>query len=178
MICFTDRWPYYPKQYWAGKPLGDLTGAESMVRGLRIRFTCARACGNVVGSSPAILSVAGRKWGHMSCSERVEHEQELECDLASVVQTLVAQAGNSAQLLECYYWTQEPGLLELIRAFLAMPVEARTTLRAFFAAAVVRNSITASVDSAGTLTLRSPEAAAVLSSLFGHGRYESSRYLV
>lgn len=178
MICFTDRRPYYAEKYWAGKPLSDRRGAE--IDGSRITDSVhlREECGNVVGSSPAILSVAGRKWGHMSCSERVEHEQERECDLASVVQTLVEQAGNSAQVLECYYWTQEPGLLELIRAFLAMPVEARTTLRAFFAAAVVRNSITASVDSAGTLTLRSPEAAAVLSSLFGHGRYELTRYLV
>ena len=113
----------------------------------------------------------------MSWSERGEREQELECDLVAVVQNLVAQAGNSAQMLECYYWTQEPGLLELIRAFLAMPVEAQTTLRTFFAAAIVRSSITASVDAAGTLTLRSPEAATLLSSLFGHGPYES-RYTI
>ena len=114
----------------------------------------------------------------MSCSERVECDQELQSDLVSVVQSLIAQAGNSARMLECYYWTQEPGLLELIRAFLAMPIEAQTALRAFFAAAVVRSSITASIDGAGTLTLRSPEAAAVLAALFGHGPFTaSSRYL-
>lgn len=150
----------------------DWFGDEDAVHLREDRWQCRR----LVAGYP--FGVAGRKWEHMSCSERVEHEQELECDIGSVVQSLVAQAGNSAQLLECYYWTQEPGLLELIRAFLAMPVEAQTTLRTFFAAAVVRNSITATVDAAGTLTLRSPEAATVLSSLFGHGRYESSRYLV
>ena len=154
-------------------------GAETISSGIEDAVHLREGRGNVVNMSPAILivGVAGRKWGHMSWSERGEREQELECDLVAVVQNLVAQAGNSAQMLECYYWTQEPGLLELIRAFLAMPVEAQTTLRTFFAAAVVRSSITASVDAAGTLTLRSPEAATLLSSLFGHGPYES-RYMV
>ena len=131
------------------------------------------------GLSPATLASGGRpKVGAgMSCSERVECDQELQFDLANVVQS-IAQAGNSARMLECHYWTQEPGLLELIRAFLAMPVEAQTALRAFLAAAVVRSSITASVDAAGTLSLRSPEAAPVLASLFSHGPSASSRYLV
>ena len=65
------------------------------------------------------------------------------------------ERADSARMLECYYWTQEPGLPELIRAFLDMPIEAQTALRAFLAAAVVRSSITASVDATGTLTLRS-----------------------
>ena len=70
----------------------------------------------------------------MSCGEHVERDEELGTDLEEVVQSLIAQAGNNARLLECYYWTQEPGLLQTIRAFLAMPVEAQTVLRAFFAA--------------------------------------------
>ena len=104
----------------------------------------------------------------MSCSERVECDQELEFDLADVVQSLIAQASNNARLLECYYWAQESGLLEMIRAFLAMPVEAQTVLRAFFVAAVVPRSITTSLDATGALTLRSPEAAAVLATLFSN----------
>ena len=102
----------------------------------------------------------------MSGGEHVERDEELGPDLGHVVQSLIAQGGDSARLLQCYYWTQEPGLLEMIRAFLAMPVEAQTALRAFFAAAVVRSSIAASIDATGTLTLRSPEAAAVLATLF------------
>ncbi len=96
----------------------------------------------------------------------------------AMLQSLIAQRGNIARMLECYYWTQEPGLVELIRAFLAMPVGAQTALRAFLAAAIVRSSITASVDAAGTLSLRSPEAAPVLASLFSHGPSASSRYVV
>ena len=88
----------------------------------------------------------------MSCGEDVERDEELGTDLGDVVQSLIAEAGNSARLLECYYWNQEPGLLEMIRAFLAMPIEAQTVLRAFFAAAVVPRSITASLDATSVLT--------------------------
>jgi hypothetical protein len=104
----------------------------------------------------------------MSCGEHVERDEELGTDLGDVVQSLIAQAGNNARLLECYYWTQETGLLEMIRAFLAMPIKAQTVLWAFFAAAVVPRSITASFDATGTLTLCSPEAAPVLATLFGN----------
>ena len=51
----------------------------------------------------------------MSCGEDVERDEELGTDLGDVVQSLIAEAGNSARLLECYYWNQEPGLLEMIR---------------------------------------------------------------
>ncbi len=104
----------------------------------------------------------------MSCGKSLESDEKLGSDLGRVVQSLITQAGNSAQVLECYYWTREPGLPELIRAFLTMPIEARTALRAFLAAAVVRSSITVSVDATGTLTLRSPEAAEALATVFGH----------
>lgn len=91
-----------------------------------------------------------------------EAEQELQCDLATLVQNLIAQSGDSRRILECYYWSQEPGLLELMRAILAMPMEAQIALRTFLAASVVRSSITASIDASGKLTLRSPEAASLL----------------
>jgi hypothetical protein len=58
-----------------------------------------------------IEAVGGRalgaflKRGKMSCGEYVEHDEELGADLGCVVQSLIAQAGNNARLLECYYWT-------------------------------------------------------------------------
>jgi len=113
----------------------------------------------------------------MSCGEHVERDEELGADLGDVVQSLIAQAGNNERLLECCYWTQEPGLLEMIRAFLAMPAETQTALRAFFAAAVARNSVTASVDAGGALILRAPEAATVLTALFGPPRSTPTRYV-
>lgn len=104
-------------------------------------------------------------------------DEELQGDLASIVQKLTAEVGNSQRILECYYWSQEPGLLELIRAFLAMPFEAQTALCTFLAAAVVRSSISVSIDASGSLTLRSPEAASLLAGLFGHDTPARPRYL-
>jgi len=129
--------------------------------------------GSVCGVVFAIVSDELKDGEEMSW----EFDQDPECDLASVVQKLIAQTGNSQRILECYYWSQEPGLLELMRAFLAMPADAQATLRTFLAAAVVRSSITASVDASGALTFRSPEAASLLASLFGHDQSAPPRYL-
>lgn len=57
-------------------------------------------------------------------------------------------------------------LLECVRALLAAPAEVRTVLLAFFAAAIVRDQITALVDQDGSLKLSSPEAAAILARFF------------
>lgn len=102
----------------------------------------------------------------MTCDSPVPANHTEKSNLADALQTLIAQAGDPARILECHYWSQEPGLVEFVRAFLAMPADVRTALRAFFAAAVVRDSITARVDATGTLSLRSPEAADVLTTFF------------
>ena len=102
----------------------------------------------------------------MSVAPANSNLEELGSDLVRVLQSLIAEAANNARLLECCCWSQEPGLLEMVRAFLALPAEAQTVLQAFFAAAVVPSSVTASLDANGTLTLRSPEGATVLATLF------------
>jgi hypothetical protein len=114
----------------------------------------------------------------MSRSECLEFDQDTQSELLSLVQNLIAQAGGVERLVECYYWSQEPGLVEFIRAFLAMPAEVQTALRAFFAAAVARSSVAASIDdAAGALILRAPEAATVLTALFGRTGSTPTRYL-
>jgi hypothetical protein len=110
-----------------------------------------------------------------STDESVEFDRDNQPDLLVLVQNLIAEASDIPRLLEAYYWSEEPGLLELVRAFLALPAEAQTAVRAFFAAAVMRSSITASIDTSGALILRAPEAAAVLVSLFG-GRQSGSSH--
>jgi hypothetical protein len=113
-----------------------------------------------------------------SIGEDVEFSHDNQTDLLVTVQNLIAQASDIERLLECYYWCEEPGLVELIRAFLATPAEAQTAVRAFFAAAVMRSSITASIDASGALILRAPEAAAVLAALFGRTQSEPSHFLL
>jgi hypothetical protein len=101
----------------------------------------------------------------MSCRKRIDLEG-VETDPRKEVQSLIDQSDDIARLLECHYWSMEPGLLETIRALLATPIEARAALQAFFALAIVPDSITASVDADGTLNLRSPEAAEALITFF------------
>lgn len=89
-----------------------------------------------------------------------------DVDIADVLQQLILQCDSPERLLECYYWSQEPGLIEFIRAVLAMPADARTVLQAFFAAAVVREQVSASVDATGSVALYSPEAATIMTRFF------------
>lgn len=87
-------------------------------------------------------------------------------ETARALQELIQQHDDPARLLECYYWSKEPGLLECIRAILAAPAEVRVVLQAFFAAAIVREQISASIDEEGTLNLSSPQAATILTRFF------------
>jgi hypothetical protein len=112
----------------------------------------------------------------MKCDSYVPCRQEDKPNLADTLQTLIMQQGDPARVLECYYWSQEPGLVECVRAFLAMPADARAALQAFLAAAVVRESITAQIDAAGTLNLCSPEAASVLSTFFRSSHSSASSH--
>ncbi|MEZ5788179.1 MAG: hypothetical protein R3D62_17275 [Xanthobacteraceae bacterium] len=82
------------------------------------------------------------------------------------LQQLILEHDDPARLLECLYWSKEPGLLECVRALLAAPADVRIVLQVFLAAAVAREQITASVDATGTLKLHSPEAATILTRFF------------
>lgn len=45
------------------------------------------------------------------------------------LQRLIQEHDDPASLLELYYWSKEPGLLECVRAFLQAPAEVRTILQ-------------------------------------------------
>lgn len=72
---------------------------------------------------------------------------------------LVAGCGNPAQLLELYYWSKEPGLIEVIRGIAAMSEESRAAIEAFIAISRDPKSVAATFDRRGALTLCSAEAA-------------------
>lgn len=57
-----------------------------------------------------------------------------------------------SRLLELYYWSLEPGVIEMTRMYLEMPQRARRALSQYLAAAQPR-SIVASTDAAGRLIL-------------------------
>ena len=51
--------------------------------------------------------------------------------MPQVVSQIVARCDH-ARLMELYYWTQEPALLEIIRAIAGMPESGREALESFF----------------------------------------------
>jgi hypothetical protein len=79
-------------------------------------------------------------------------------ELADIVRDLVLQEGDPAKVLELHYWSQEPGVLECIRAIAVMTIEARSALQAFLTAST-GHTITVSLDGSGGLNLRPPGSA-------------------
>lgn len=80
-----------------------------------------------------------------------------------VVNALIAECTERSKLMELYYWSQEPGLLSIIRSFAAMPQTTRTTVEAFLMIANDPSSIEAIVANDDELCLiakRPPDVAA------------------
>lgn len=77
----------------------------------------------------------------------------------NVVADLRAENCDPARIRELYYWSREPGFLEIVRTFAALPESARAAVEAFVSMAHEPASITATWDRAGRLTLSSPQVA-------------------
>lgn len=48
-----------------------------------------------------------------------------------LIKTLANGGTDTSRLLELYYWTREPGIVELIRAYLDMPERTQRSLSTF-----------------------------------------------
>lgn len=77
---------------------------------------------------------------------------------SAVADCILSECKDSARLLELFYWSREPGLLEIMRTIASMPEEARTALEVLFAMSNEPSAITAQWDGSGRLTLTSPQA--------------------
>jgi hypothetical protein len=76
-----------------------------------------------------------------------------------LLRTLAACDSSPADMLELYYWSKEPGFVQLIRAIATMPEGTRAALETFIALARDTKSVTADLDASGVLTFCSAEAA-------------------
>jgi len=76
---------------------------------------------------------------------------------ARIIRSMLAECGDSSRLLELFYFSREPDVLEIIRAVAALPEEARAALEAFLAVSHEPAAVTAKWDGAGRLTLSSPQ---------------------
>jgi hypothetical protein len=69
------------------------------------------------------------------------------------------QSRDLARLRELYYWSFEPGFLEMVRTLAGMSESGRAAVEAFFSMAHDASSIIANLDPAGRLTMTSPQVA-------------------
>ena len=73
-----------------------------------------------------------------------------------VIKSLVSGEADASKLLEMYYWTREPGIVELIRAFLDLPDRAQRHLGDYLLKNRPQTIITA-IDQQGRLVLSSAD---------------------
>jgi hypothetical protein len=83
--------------------------------------------------------------------------EEREPDLQKLVEQIFRQLDSPARVMELYYWSREPGLLDIIRSIIAMPAHTRDALEAFLTMAGDPETVAAGIDNAGRLTLSSPQ---------------------
>jgi hypothetical protein len=84
--------------------------------------------------------------------DRTRHPQ------SAVAHCILSECKDSTRLLELFYWSREPGLLEIMRAIATMSEDARTALEVFVAMSHEASAIVAKWDASGRLTLTSPQA--------------------
>jgi hypothetical protein len=81
---------------------------------------------------------------------------EPEPKLAEVIESIIVDCGDPARVLELYYWSREPGVLEVIRSVMALPPRTRALLEGFLAVAQP-DLVSGELDEAGRVTLSSPD---------------------
>jgi len=85
-----------------------------------------------------------------------------EPSLETLVEQLVRQLDSPARVLELCYWSRERHVLDIIRAIVALPERTREALEAFLAMAGDPETVAATLDSSGRLSLSSPHVAEAL----------------
>lgn len=81
---------------------------------------------------------------------------EPESHTWEVIRSLVTSEAEASKLLEMYYWTREPGIVELIRAYLNLPDRGQRHLSDF----LLKNRpqlIASMIDQQGQLVLSAAE---------------------
>ena len=94
-----------------------------------------------------------------STQTTIRHKFEAEDGKGEVwelIQTLVSGRVPASRILELFYWSQEPGALEMLRSFLGLSAQDSAALLRFFKQAEP-SSVAISANEAGELVL-SPAA--------------------
>ena len=73
-------------------------------------------------------------------------------EIGELIQNLMSTRVPASRILELLYWSQEPGALELLRSFLALPAEGSSRLLSFLAS-VDPSSVSVRIDDSGQLVM-------------------------
>lgn len=95
----------------------------------------------------------------MTSKPKTNHEPKV----SDVLNSLLASSKNPAEILELYYWSQEEGMTEFIRAVTALSESSRGALMDLFRSARDKRAIRADANSDGSLTLMSCRSGQVFS---------------
>jgi hypothetical protein len=84
----------------------------------------------------------------------------------AVLRELVEICPHPARLLELYYWSAEPELLETLHRYIGLPEQPRDALRAFLTmVADCPDSVCVNVSQNGDVTLSSPVIARLMNKM-------------
>jgi hypothetical protein len=108
---------------------------------------------------PPLANVTRRNDHDRARRESPTRARDLKADLAETTAGIIAKCGDPARVLEFYYWSREPGLSSLIRAFLALPATTRTALGAFLTNTPDPQLVSIRAEKRGRLTFSLPRAA-------------------
>jgi hypothetical protein len=82
-----------------------------------------------------------------------------ETELEHILNSIVVTCGDPARVLELFYWSQEPEVLEIIRSLMSFSKQSRELLCSFLTSVADPRSISVEIGLPGQLTLVSPEIA-------------------
>lgn len=106
---------------------------------------------------PVILSEAGMRAGtQTTIRHKFETDNGNKGEVWELIQTLVSGRVPASRILELFYWSQEPGALEMLRSFLGLSAQDSAALLRFFKEAEP-SSVAITANGAGELVL-SPAA--------------------
>jgi hypothetical protein len=83
-------------------------------------------------------------------------------DLAETILSIIVECGEPARVLELYYWSEQPGFGDAMRALALLPDDKRAIIQSFLALATNAANIDVVMHESGRLSLSSPEVAAQL----------------
>lgn len=87
-----------------------------------------------------------------------DDNHERNNQVRDVIKTIINGGTDTSRLLELYYWTREPGIIELIRAYLDLPERTQRSLSTYLLNGRPQ-SIVSSFDPQGRLILARSSAA-------------------